>query len=80
VALLRRHQPELPRPYRIWLYPLPLGVALVGWVFVFATTAPPVLLFGLGVLAAGIAAFALWSWRRGAWPFASPQGAERILS
>ncbi|HXI33006.1 MAG TPA: amino acid permease [Gemmatimonadales bacterium] len=80
VALLRRHQPELARPYRIWLYPLPLGVALVGWLFVFATTAPPVLLFGLGVLAAGIAAFALWSWRTRAWPFASPQGAERILS
>jgi basic amino acid/polyamine antiporter, APA family len=70
VVLLRRRQPGLPRPYRIWLYPLPLGIALVGWVFVFATTEPPVLAFGLGVLAIGVAVFALWSWRARAWPFA----------
>jgi amino acid transporter len=69
VVLLRRRRPDLPRPYRIWLYPLPLAVALVGWVFVFATTQPPILLFGLGVLAAGVAGFALWSWRTATWPF-----------
>jgi amino acid transporter len=70
VVLLRRRRPDLPRPYRIWAYPLPLGIALVGWVFVFATTQPPILLFGLGVLAVGLAGFALWSWRAGTWPFA----------
>jgi basic amino acid/polyamine antiporter, APA family len=70
VILLRRRRPDLPRPYRIWAYPLPLGIALVGWVFVFATTQPPILLFGLGVLAVGLAGFALWSWRAGTWPFA----------
>ena len=69
VMLLRRRRPELPRPYRIWLYPIPLFVALVGWVFVFATTAPPILLFGLGGLALGVAGFALWSWQAGTWPF-----------
>jgi amino acid transporter len=70
VSLLRRRRPELPRPYRIWLYPLPLGVALVGWMFVFATTEPPILVFGLGMLALGVGGFALWSWRSGTWPFA----------
>ncbi len=70
VVLLRRRRPDLPRPYRIWLYPLPLFIALVGWVFVFATTSPPILLFGLGGLALGVAGFALWSRRAGTWPFA----------
>jgi len=70
VVLLRRRRPDLPRPYRIWLYPVPLFVALVGWVFVFATTAPPILLFGLGLMAMGVAGFGLWSWRAGTWPFA----------
>lgn len=70
VTLLRRRRPDLPRPYRVWFYPLPLLIALVGWVFVFATTRPPILLFGLGVLAVGLAGFALWSWRAGTWPFA----------
>lgn len=70
VVLLRRRRPDLTRPYRIWLYPLPLGIALAGWTFVFATTEPPILLFGLGMLALGLAGFAVWSWRSGTWPFA----------
>jgi amino acid transporter len=75
VVLLRRHQPDLPRPYRIWLYPIPLGVALVGWVYVFATTGPAILLFGLGVLALGLGGFALWSWHEKTWPFAAARRA-----
>ena len=69
LMLLRRHAPDMPRPYRMWLYPLPALVAILGWVFVFATTDPPVILFGVGVLALGCLAFLLWSWRRSAWPF-----------
>jgi amino acid transporter len=38
VTLLRRRAPEMPRPYRMWLYPLPSLVALLGWVFIFVTT------------------------------------------
>ena len=74
VLLLRRRRPDLPRPYRLWLYPVPLGVALAGWLFVFATTQPPILLFGLVVLAVGVAGFAVWSWRGKTWPFARPVG------
>ena len=69
VVLLRRRRPDLPRPYRIWLYPLPLAIALVGWVFLFATTQPPILLLGFGALGLGVAGFALWSWRGKTWPF-----------
>jgi APA family basic amino acid/polyamine antiporter len=61
LILLRRHAPDMPRPYRMWLYPLPALVALLGWVFVFATTQFRVILFGLGVLALGYLAFLLWS-------------------
>src|SRR6185503_18949750 len=38
LMLLRKRAPQMPRPYRMWLYPVPALVALVGWVFVFATT------------------------------------------
>lgn len=70
VALLRRRSPGMPRPYRIWLYPLPSLVALLGWVFIFATSDLYIILFGLGTLVLGVAFFFVWSWRSARWPFA----------
>ena len=69
LMLLRRNAPEMPRPYRMWAYPIPGVVALLGWLFVFATTQPVVILFGIAVLAAGGAAFLLWLWNTKRWPF-----------
>ena len=69
LILLRRRAPDMPRPYRMWLYPLPALVALLGWIFVFATTQLEVILFGVGVLALGCVAFLVWSWRTARWPF-----------
>ena len=69
VTWLRRRAPDLPRPYRMWLYPLPSLVALLGWIFIFATTPPAVIAFGLGTLALGVACFAVWSWKGRTWPF-----------
>jgi amino acid transporter len=69
VMLLRRRAPDMPRPYRIWLYPLPALVALLGWIFIFATTPLLVILFGVGVLALGCLAFLVWSRSTSSWPF-----------
>jgi amino acid transporter len=69
LALLRKYRPDMPRPYRMWLYPLPALIALLGWIFVFATTELRVILFGVGVLALGAVAFLVWSWRTTRWPF-----------
>jgi amino acid transporter len=69
LMLLRKRAPDMPRPYRMWLYPVPALVALLGWIFVFVTTDPRVIAFGIGVLVAGVAAFLLWSWNVKRWPF-----------
>ena len=69
LMLLRRRAPDMARPYRMWLYPVPALVALVGWIFVFATTQARVILFGVGVLVLGCVAFLVWSWRTQRWPF-----------
>src|SRR5438309_7303143 len=69
VTLLRRRAPDMPRPYRMWLYPLPSLVALLGWIFIFATTPTTVIAFGLGALLFGVLCFAAWSWRGRTWPF-----------
>jgi len=71
VVLLRVRAPDMPRPFRIWLYPVPAVVALVGWIFIFSTTGAQVMLFGLAVLVLGIAAFLAWSRHVRQWPFAA---------
>jgi amino acid transporter len=70
VVLLRRRAPDMPRPFRIWLYPVPVAIALAGWLFVFSTTGVQVMLFGVGVLGLGVLAFLAWSMRVRQWPFA----------
>jgi len=69
VTMLRRRAPDMPRPYRMWLYPLPSLVALLGWIFIFATTPLKVIAFGLGALLLGALCFAVWSWKGKMWPF-----------
>ena len=71
LILLRRRAPEMPRPYRMWFYPLPSLVALIGWVFIFATTDWPVIALGLGTLGLGAIFFFVWSWYTKRWPFAN---------
>ena len=61
VMRLRRVSPDMPRPYRIWLYPMPAFIALAGWLFIFLTTNVQVIAFGLGLLVLGVGAFAIWS-------------------
>ncbi|HEY7232833.1 MAG TPA: hypothetical protein VH539_01730, partial [Gemmatimonadaceae bacterium] len=79
LMLLRRRAPELPRPYRMWLYPVPAFVALLGWIFVFVTTEIRVILFGVGALLLGCITFLVWSKKISRWPFetkiaATPSG------
>ncbi|CAN5417758.1 APC family permease [soil metagenome] len=69
LMMLRKNAPNMARPYRMWLYPIPAVLAILGWVFVFATTQPSVIVFGVGVLALGCVAFLLWSWKSKSWPF-----------
>ena len=73
LVLLRRHQPQLARPYKVWLYPLPLLVAGTGWLLVFATTPPKVIGFALGALALGVAGYFSWAKATAKWPFAADE-------
>ncbi|HEY5914890.1 MAG TPA: APC family permease [Verrucomicrobiae bacterium] len=77
---LRRTQPQAPRPFRMWLYPLPTVIALAGWTFLYATTGGKTILYGLGVLGFGVVVFLAWSRWAGRWPFekASPGAAAGV--
>ena len=70
LILLRRARPDLPRPFKMWLYPVPAIVALFGWLFLFTTSGGTIILLALGTLALGVLAFLVWAKRTGGWPFA----------
>jgi amino acid transporter len=73
LTLLRRRVPDMPRPFRVWWYPVPNLIALFGWIFLFSTSGPQVIAFGLGTLLLGILAFTAWTWRTSRWPFAGSE-------
>jgi amino acid transporter len=62
VRALRKHRPDIDRPFRIWLYPLPSFIAFIGWSFLFLTAGWQFIAFGVASLLAGVGAF--WLWRR----------------
>jgi len=76
VMILRRTQPDRPRPYRIWLYPLPCLLALAGWLFLYVTSGIVFILLGLATLTLGIGAFLLWANATKTWPFVGPASVE----
>jgi APA family basic amino acid/polyamine antiporter len=62
VFVLRRRQPDIDRPYRTFLYPVPplIYLALTGWTLWFVLVNRPVEgSFGLGVVASGLLVYFL---------------------
>ena len=60
VHFIRTRRPDIARPFRMWLYPLPSLVALAGWSYIFVTSGWRFALYGVLVLASGVVAFAVW--------------------
>jgi amino acid transporter len=69
LTVLRRRQPDLRRPYRQWLYPLPSLLALAGWCYVYVSAGRTPIVFSIVVLAAGLVAFLAWARAEHEWPF-----------
>ena len=70
--LLRFKSPELPRPFRMWFYPLPGIISLFGWVYVLGTAARKSLIFAFAVFAVGSAAYFVRARMKHEWPFTLP--------
>jgi len=73
LLILRARRPEAPRPYRMWLYPLPALVAIAGFLFVLVSRQNFLkeLRYAIVILAAGLLIFVLRAWGRREWPFLS---------
>ena len=74
LMILRRRRPDLKRPFRMWLYPLPALVALGGWVFILISRASEMrfVIYAALIVVVGAAVFFWRAARRREWPFAAP--------
>ena len=72
LIVLRIRRPDLPRPFRMWLYPLPAILASGGFVFILIsrTNSLTQIRYALVILITGVVIYLLRSWRNREWPFA----------
>ena len=72
VMLLRTQRPELPRPFRIPLYPLPPLLAMAGFVFMLVNRSHALggLAVAAGIAVSGTGIYLVRAGRLGQWPFA----------
>jgi len=68
VILLRRKWSPERFPFKMWLYPAPAVLTMVGWLWLFWRTGT-VRKWGLLQIALGIVAYLIWTWDRKQWPF-----------
>jgi amino acid transporter len=73
--ILRRYRPEVALPFKMWFYPLPAILALIGWLYVFVSPAGQpggwkFMVYAFGTIAAGLVAYFILASGKGDWPFA----------
>jgi basic amino acid/polyamine antiporter, APA family len=75
VIILRARRPDLPRPFHMWLYPLPALLATAGFLFVLIARKNFLkeVRYAVVIVIAGVLLYLIRSWRRGEWPFESDQ-------
>jgi amino acid transporter len=79
LTVLRRRQPDLHRPYRQWLYPVPSLLALIGWAYVYESADSRSIWLSLVWIGGGIVTFLVWARVNRSWPFAPVQVSEAYL-
>jgi amino acid transporter len=72
VIVLRMRRPDLPRPFRMWLYPLPALVALAGFIYVLISRKNFLkeIRYAAVLVVAGLIIYFIRARMRGQWPFA----------
>ncbi|WP_330178851.1 APC family permease [Nocardia sp. NBC_01503] len=84
VVVLRRRQPDLVRPYKMFLYPLPAIAAAIGWLVIYGyadKSNPGVhpIEWSIAWVGLGVIAFLIWARAEGVWPFGPKEIREEYL-
>ena len=80
LLLLRATRPDFPRPFRMWLYPLPALLAALSFIYILFMRPEFMkeIRYAMVIIVLGLLIFLLRSWRRGEWPFSSRRAHEII--
>ncbi len=78
VIVLRVRRPDLPRPFRMWLYPLPALLALGGFIYVLISRKNFLreIRYAAVLVLAGLTIYFIRSRMRAEWPFKRTQRVE----
>jgi basic amino acid/polyamine antiporter, APA family len=71
VIVLRIRRPDMQRPFRMWLYPLPALLASLGFLFVIVKRPNPLkeIRYAAVILVVGLVIYLIRAWRSRQWPF-----------
>jgi amino acid transporter len=71
IIVLRVRRPDLPRPFRMWFYPLPSLIAFAGFLYVLISRPDffKEIRYAVVLLVLGTIIYLVRSWRRREWPF-----------
>jgi len=74
VIVLRIRRPEMPRPFRMRLYPVPAILAMIGFSYIVTKRHDSLkeIRYAAVILVVGLIIYFLRSWRNREWPFAAP--------
>jgi amino acid transporter len=79
LLLLRSRRPDFPRPFRMYLYPIPALLAALGFVYILcARPNLKEIRFGAAIACVGIVLFLVRSWQRKEWPFSGPPAHDPV--
>jgi fructoselysine transporter len=79
VILLRRRWGSSKLPFKMWLYPLPAILTMIGWALLFWATGPA-RKWGLLEIALGLLAFLIRAREMRQWPFEKPSAEASAIS
>ena len=73
LIVLRLRRPDLPRPFRMWLYPLPVLLASAGFLYILfgRPNWQKEVRYAVLILLTGVIIYMIRAWKHSEWPFAA---------
>jgi len=80
LMILRKTRPDIPRPFKMWLYPIPALIALIGFLYVLfmRQNFQKEVKYAAVLIFLGLIIYFIRSYRRGEFPFAGKQPEPKL--